>query len=394
MANTHYFNRIRRVRVLIFCLAVCGLIIGAAAAQAENDLLQLPSKKSKLAQTSRFYDVVAAGDRLVAVGERGHILYSDDHGVTWTQADVPVRVALTAVCFPSDGKGWAVGHDAVVLHTVDGGKTWVKQLDGFQVNDLELALYQDLLETLQAELQKLETVAEGEEGDKEALKEDLALEIEDLQYKLEDVQLDKEDGAWKPLLDLWFDGEGRGIVVGVFGTILSTDDGGRTWQSISHRVSNPDGYHYKSIARAGDMLIIGGEIGNIYRSSDRGRTWAQMDSPSEASFFNMVANGTGDIVVGTSFKGGMVYSRDQGTSWDEVRAKTRATLADGTALGDGSVAVVSYAGEVFKIAANSANISVAGIARAKFPGMTSVAATGDGHLVAAGQKGLVRITLQ
>lgn len=42
-------------------------------------------------------DVVHAGKRLVAVGDRGHILYSDDQGNTWTQAKVPTRQLLTAV---------------------------------------------------------------------------------------------------------------------------------------------------------------------------------------------------------------------------------------------------------------------------------------------------------
>ena len=72
-------------------------------------------------------DVVHAGKRLVAVGDRGHILYSDDQGNTWAQAKVPTRQLLTAVFFVDDQHGWAVGHDAQILASTDGGATWTQQ---------------------------------------------------------------------------------------------------------------------------------------------------------------------------------------------------------------------------------------------------------------------------
>ncbi len=36
--------------------------------------------------------------------------------------------------FSHAAKGWAVGHDGVVLHTSDGGESWRMQLDGNQAN--------------------------------------------------------------------------------------------------------------------------------------------------------------------------------------------------------------------------------------------------------------------
>lgn len=367
-------------------LAICLMLVLATAmpAYTQSDLLKMSSRMSDFATGSRFSDIAKAGSRLVAVGERGHIVYSNDHGLSWIQAEVPVRVSLTAVNFSTAKQGWVVGHDAVVLHTADGGQTWKKLLDGFQINEIELALYQKLVKAKEAELSLA-----NETG-----KEDLSYELEDLRFKLEDVQFDSEQGAWKPLLDLSFDSDGRGIVIGAFGTILSTDDGGQTWQSLSNRISNPDGYHYKNITRAGSALIIGGEVGNLYRSLDDGKSWEQLDSPSQASYFGMIANASGDIVVGSSFKGGITYSLDQGDSWRTSQAETMATLADGNYLPDGSLVIASYAGEVFKIGANSSKFAVENLGRSKFPGMTSVVATDDGHLVAVGLNGLLRIPLQ
>ncbi len=42
-------------------------------------------------------------------------LVSDDGGKTWQQSSVPVSSDLTAVFFVDERKGWAVGHDGVIL---------------------------------------------------------------------------------------------------------------------------------------------------------------------------------------------------------------------------------------------------------------------------------------
>src|SRR4029079_5611384 len=82
-----------------------------------------------------------AGQRIVAVGQRGHVLYSDDAGKSWKQATVPVSSDLVAVPFPDATHGWAVGHDGVVLHTDDAGVTWTRQLDGRGIGAVLVAFY-------------------------------------------------------------------------------------------------------------------------------------------------------------------------------------------------------------------------------------------------------------
>ena len=81
-----------------------------------------------------------AGARLVAVGERGLIVLSDDQGMTWRQARaVPTSVSLAAVRFADERTGWAVGHAGVILRTVDGGDTWLRQADGRSLAQVSLA---------------------------------------------------------------------------------------------------------------------------------------------------------------------------------------------------------------------------------------------------------------
>src|ERR1700712_4101634 len=85
--------------------------------------------ESAKASRSLLLDVTHAGKRVVVVGDRGHILYSDDQGKTWVQAKVPTRQLLTAVYFVDEQHGWAVGHDAQILASGDGGATWSKQFE-------------------------------------------------------------------------------------------------------------------------------------------------------------------------------------------------------------------------------------------------------------------------
>src|SRR5690554_634705 len=90
------------------CLGL-SMVWSAPAAYALADLIETPARQTDLAPSNLLNDAVRAGDRIVAVGERGHIIYSDDGGKSWEQGSVPVSVTLTAVDFGTETHGWAVG---------------------------------------------------------------------------------------------------------------------------------------------------------------------------------------------------------------------------------------------------------------------------------------------
>src|SRR6185369_10757001 len=111
----------RRMSPALF--AALGIASMASAQLDPNDAANQPSEIAPLASSSLLLDLALAGNRMVAVGERGHVLLSDDQGATWRQAkSVPTRVMLTAVFFVDADYGWAVGHDETILNTVDGGE--------------------------------------------------------------------------------------------------------------------------------------------------------------------------------------------------------------------------------------------------------------------------------
>jgi photosystem II stability/assembly factor-like uncharacterized protein len=71
--------------------------------------------------------IARAGDRLVTVGERGHILLSDDSGHTWRAVPSGTDATLNAIRFVNTKTGFVVGWDATILRTDDAGETWVKE---------------------------------------------------------------------------------------------------------------------------------------------------------------------------------------------------------------------------------------------------------------------------
>ena len=97
--------------------------VWASLAQATDYALQ-PALPISSAAEEQLLDITSAGSRVIAAGERGVIVYSDDGGRSWTQAKVPVSETLTSLHFPTADHGWAVGHGGVILHSGDGGETW------------------------------------------------------------------------------------------------------------------------------------------------------------------------------------------------------------------------------------------------------------------------------
>ena len=103
----------------------CGIFFSAWAA---NDVLpDSGALRATTMQRLTLLDAERVGARIVAVGDRGYIVLSDDRGATWRRAKAPAEPMLTAVSFLDAQRGLAVGHDSVILLTRDGGETWTQQ---------------------------------------------------------------------------------------------------------------------------------------------------------------------------------------------------------------------------------------------------------------------------
>lgn len=317
-------------------------------ALAVGDLLETPARATELAPFNLLNDVTVTGDRIVAAGERGHIIYSDDGGENWTQAEVPVSVTLTALDFGTESHGWAVGHSGAVLHSSDGGQSWSLQLDGVEAAELAIASQED-------EIAAMETRIEQAPEDQ---KTDLEWALDDLYFRLENMQADLEIGPVNPFLDVWFENERHGFVIGAYGMMYRTQDGGKTWQNWATRLENPQGFHLNAIAQVtGGALVVVGEAGQIHVSVDNGDTWALRDSPYPGSLFGVIGTGRVNEILAFGLRGTLMFSDDLGRSWTMVNTGSTATLNDGAADDDrivlvgngGAVLTSGNGGDTFRV---------------------------------------------
>lgn len=67
-----------------------------------------------------------------AVGASGLILHTIDGGRTWSAQQAPSRENLESVNFADMRIGYAVGQSGIIFYTSDGGNTWTKQESGTQ----------------------------------------------------------------------------------------------------------------------------------------------------------------------------------------------------------------------------------------------------------------------
>lgn len=325
-------------------LAVLALLAHTPAPAAGfRDVLDTPAAITPRATAGLFNGLARAGSRVVAVGQRGHIVLSDDGGATWKQARVPVASDLVAVAFPTPTHGWAVGHDSIVLHSADAGATWTRQLDGRALG--KVLGY----------------------GDKRLA----------------------EQGAENPFLDVWFSDERTGFVVGAFNLILRTEDGGRSWQPWLDRTDNPKSLHLYGIREAAGQLYVTGEQGLLMRLDAEAGRFHALKTPYEGTYFGVTGNAKGVVAFG--LRGNAFRSIDGGKSWSKVETGLQVGLTGGTEH-EGRLVLVSQAGHLLVSRDDGASFAPVKIERAA-PGAAVIGA-GTGSVVVAGPRGLLAQRLQ
>jgi photosystem II stability/assembly factor-like uncharacterized protein len=340
---------------------VLGLLQGVAQAAAYVDVLDLPAKVSALAINSPLSGMTRAGERVITVGQRGHILFSDDAGQHWQQAAVPVSADLTAVNFPTTTQGWAVGNDGVVLHSGDAGATWAKQLDGRQIGDLLVNHYSALAAAEPGNEQWPLLVAEG--------------------------QRMVEQGADKPLLDVWFANDKTGYVVGVFNLILRTDDGGQTWTPFQDRTDNPQGFHLNAIASTGEALYIAGEQGLLLKWDDSAQRFTAVPTPYQGSFFGVLGK-PGEVLV-YGLRGNVLRSTDGGQRWTALNTGLHVSITAGLIDARGQYRLFTQGGQMLVSQGTGAHMQL--VRKPARTPVSGAAQSADGALVLAGNRGALTL---
>lgn len=350
-----------QLRLRLVCLLATPFFLGVATPAAAQDEAADSSESSVIAALSQealIVDATEIDGLTVAVGTRGIVLLSEDSGVSWRQVAVPTRTLLTGVHFADRQHGWAVGHDAVIIRTTDGGETW------------------------------------------------------------ERVYFDPERET--PLLDVWFADPNNGFAVGAYGLFLRSSDGGVTWEEEplntvaaeeevvaddaageeeaideededywEEDFDGPADFHLNKITESGDgRLFISAEAGNIYRSSDRGASWEQLDSGYDGSFFSSLAVGD-DSLLAFGLRGSMFRSDDGGASFARVDTPVSVLLNEATQLSDGRIVVVGMSGTILVSDDNAQSFYI--VQREDRKALTQVLSVDGDAVLIFGEAGPVRL---
>ncbi|WOH37993.1 YCF48-related protein [Thalassotalea fonticola] len=271
----------------------------------------VPAEILPLASKSLMLDIAKISDSsLIAVGDKGHILISND-GIDWQQQPVPVNSSLNRVSFINEQQGWAVGHDSVILTTSDGGSNWA----------------------------------------------------------IQNYQPEKE----RPLFDIMFFDDKHGIAVGAYGVFYRTKDAGKTWVEEFHlelvnvddqeyllelKVEDEEFYleeiasilpHFNRLLSVGNELYLAGEIGMLAKSLDQGQTWQLLDEIYMGSFFDIAQVSESKLLV-VGLRGNMFTSKDGGAQWQHQSTNTTALLNDIVVTEQGHVYVLANAGVILSSA--------------------------------------------
>jgi len=294
-------------------------------------------------------DVTWTGARYIAVGDRGHLLASAD-AEDWVQVPMPVRAALTSVSFVDEDYGWAVGHDAVILRTTDGGRNW--------------------------EMQQFEPELE------------------------------------EPLHDVYFLDRDRGLAVGAYGLAFWTTDGGETWQDYEAPAIRGDEFHLNRVFPLSDgRLFVVGEYGLLAVSDGWGAEWRRLQPPYDSSFFGGMALADGGVLV-YGLRGTAYLSRDlsavpnieegfdpvlgggeslEGEGWTEIDTGTTNSMFGGVDLPDGGFVIVGLNGEILRL---SSSLEVQARKNTESESPLAAAQLGpDSGLILVGEGGIERSEL-
>ncbi|MCX7177574.1 MAG: YCF48-related protein [Proteobacteria bacterium] len=225
-----------------------------------------------------------AGKRVVAVGDFGIVILSDD-GKTFRQAKtVPTRSVLTSVFFIDDKRGWAAGHDGTVITSADGGENW-------QI-------------------------------------------------------LHEELGKDRVLLSVWFENAQHGFAVGQFGLVMESADGGKTWRERRLLEGDAGDKHLLQIFPAGGgLLLIVAEAGAILRSEDSGTNWKLVQTDNRGSFWTGIGLADGSLLA-AGMRGHVYRSGDRGLTWKEVPSGTQQSLTAVLQNQDGSIRLAGLSGVI------------------------------------------------
>lgn len=235
------------------------------------------------------------------------------NGVIRTLAQGIPHSAYFGISFDA-GKGVAVGMGGAIASSSDGGSSWTPAKQ--DITDSAL---------LAVERRGSHTIAVGQAG--------LVL------VEASPGQWAKgESGIQKRLLSVSVNSAGLAIAGGEFGTLIRSEDGGKTWAAAApdwSQYSDPNApgtgeptIYSVHVAESG-AITIAGEFGLIFRldaGSDQWRVLNPLTAGTPTIFATHISDSRSRNSYAVGQRGQVLISTDGGESWFQNRVKTESNF--------------------------------------------------------------------
>jgi photosystem II stability/assembly factor-like uncharacterized protein len=234
-----------------------------------------------------------------ACGRWGIVLHTVDGGKTWTLQSSGTENTLCSIHFVDPLNGWAVGEEGTILHTADGGKIWEKQKSPVPFYLMKVYFATSSKGWIVGERTHILSTADG--------------------GKTWNIQFKDEDFILKSIS---FCDELHGWAVGEYGFIYHTKDGGANWVKqaghfdISEETGAVEGgsFLFDVVAVDSQTAWAVGIDGYVIRTLDGGKMWKEVktDAP-KTQLFCVASNQAGTVLIGGN--GTILISMDNGKTW-------------------------------------------------------------------------------
>ena len=263
----------------------------------------------------------------------------------WLPQTVGTDASFRAVSVASPDVVWIGGTKGTFVRSADGGKTWQTGT----VPNAETCDFRDV-QAIDAQTAYLMSAGPAEKGQARIYKTTDSGQTWTLLYQTQ------QTGVFFDGIDFW--DNDHGIVVSDpidhKWFMLTTSDGGKTWQPIPPAALPLLEPNEAAFAASGTSLVVqgkrnvwiasgGGPFGRVFRSTDRGQTWAVSTTPlpggDATGLFGMrfFTNKIG-VVVGGNYKqeqksgSNAAITRDGGQTWQLVTPTDPPGLKEAVAL--------------------------------------------------------------
>lgn len=263
----------------------------------------------EISHRDKIYDIHIQGDEVFVVGYPGLLLHSKDRGQTWERLDSGVRDALFAIDINEKGRGLIVGRTGLVLMTTDGGQTWAKRDSGAKEHLFNV----DITESGKAwAVGHFGTIMHSPDGGLSWKRQEFEAGFPEGTPEAEmgvisDAEKENEGAAEEARLNaVGFADDQRGWIVGEFGLVLHTEDGGQTWK----RQPSASGKLLFALHVLDEKRVLAaGSEGSLMETADGGRSWKPIDAGTKLHILGLFPQGDDLYLVGRE---GMILARRGG----------------------------------------------------------------------------------